>query len=134
MDEVFDSRTFWYCSACYTCTLRCPRGVPVTRIMSALKRMSVRLAPKLHRCNQTFYSSFVGNVKKYGRVQETALMLRYFLAMKSLRLPLEFTSLGVKLAARGKVSWPHRDHRGVLKDLFAAVEEQNRRRHGGDAT
>ena len=29
--EVFESHTFWLCSACYSCTLRCPRGLPITK-------------------------------------------------------------------------------------------------------
>ena len=39
-DDIFKSRTFALCSDCYCCTLRCPRGLPVTEAMEALKRMA----------------------------------------------------------------------------------------------
>ena len=41
-EEIFNSKTFYLCSACYYCTLRCPRGLPLTEAMGALKVCSAR--------------------------------------------------------------------------------------------
>ena len=39
-EEIFNSKTFFLCSACYYCTLRCPRGLPLTETIGALKRLA----------------------------------------------------------------------------------------------
>src|SRR3989337_4396957 len=41
-DEVLRSNTPWYCVACYYCTARCPKDIPITDLMYSLKRMAVR--------------------------------------------------------------------------------------------
>ena len=35
--EVLSSRTFWLCTTCKACQVRCPRGIPITDTMVALK-------------------------------------------------------------------------------------------------
>ncbi len=41
-DEVVNSRTFWLCTTCKACTVRCPRGIDLTETMLMLKRYAVR--------------------------------------------------------------------------------------------
>ncbi|MGD9207701.1 MAG: 4Fe-4S dicluster domain-containing protein, partial [Syntrophobacterales bacterium] len=41
VDELLHSRTFSLCSSCYYCTLRCPRGLPLTETIHALKQVAV---------------------------------------------------------------------------------------------
>ena len=36
-DEVLKSNTFWMCTACYSCTVRCPREVTITETMRRLR-------------------------------------------------------------------------------------------------
>jgi heterodisulfide reductase subunit C len=124
-DAVFDSRTYWLCSACYTCQLRCPRGMPSTRAMAALKRAGARLAKE--RKNSAFYRSFMDNARKYGRIQELALMNGYFLKMRDPLLPMQFAGLGFKLMRRGKVRPPSSAMKGRLEPIFNKVEEMEGR-------
>ena len=42
-ETIFQSKTFFLCSACYYCALRCPRGLPLTETMSALKQIAKAL-------------------------------------------------------------------------------------------
>ncbi len=35
--EVLTSRTFWLCTVCKSCQVRCPRGIPITDTMVALR-------------------------------------------------------------------------------------------------
>lgn len=35
--EILNSRTFWLCTACKSCQVRCPRGISITDTMLALK-------------------------------------------------------------------------------------------------
>lgn len=121
--EVLASKTFWMCSACYSCTLRCPRGLPLTRAMAALKRLAAEHGPAAARRKGLFYQAFIDNVHKYGRVQEMDLMFHYFMAMRDPLLPLRFTPVGLKLLGKGKLHAPSGQHKGVLDDLFARVRE-----------
>lgn len=41
-EEVLESRSIWTCSACLTCTARCPRGIDIARTMEALREINVR--------------------------------------------------------------------------------------------
>ncbi len=107
-DAVFESHTFTLCSACYYCTLRCPRGLPLTDAMNTLKRLGAEVRPDLNRSSTLFYGQFMDSVRRHGRVRETAFMMRYFMSMKHPLLPFKFAPLGMKLMAKGKVKmeWP----------------------------
>lgn len=123
-EEIFKSRTFTLCSSCYYCTLRCPRGLPLTEAMSALKQIASREEIKPYKKSTRFYKSFMDSVRRHGRVHEMEFMSLYFLNMKDPFLPLQFTSLGVKLMAKGKVSIeiPSRDP-NPLEAIFHKVED-----------
>jgi len=41
-DEVVNSRTFWLCTTCKACTVRCPRGIDLTETMLMLKQYAVK--------------------------------------------------------------------------------------------
>ncbi len=124
-DEIFKSRTFWLCSSCYYCTLRCPRGLPLTDTMAALKRVAVAEGYTTDRKSAPFYKAFLDSVRKYGRVRESEMMARYFLAVKNPAVPLSFVPLGMKLMARGKMDlhMPGFGGRGKLDRLYRKVME-----------
>lgn len=103
LDAVFDSKTFMLCSSCYYCTLRCPRGLPLTDAMAGLKQIAARKNPNRYKESTFFYQEFLASVRRYGRVREMEFMALYFIRMKDPRLPLRFASLGLKLAVTGKI-------------------------------
>lgn len=37
-----DSETPWLCASCLTCSVRCPRGIDVARVMEAIRQLSLR--------------------------------------------------------------------------------------------
>ncbi|UCF95382.1 MAG: 4Fe-4S dicluster domain-containing protein [Desulfobacterales bacterium] len=121
---IFESKTFALCSACYYCTLRCPRGLPLTEAMGALKQIAARENRVRHRPSTLFHENFIRSVRRHGRVKEMELMTRYWAAVKNPVLPLRFALLGMKLMAKGKVSldWPSKAKR-PLETLFRKVEE-----------
>lgn len=41
-EEVLKSDFIWLCTACYTCSERCPQGVGITDLMNALKNIAVK--------------------------------------------------------------------------------------------
>ena len=44
MKDVLDSKTIWVCASCYTCTVRCPRGLDVSKVAEALRQIILRKA------------------------------------------------------------------------------------------
>ncbi len=101
--EVMASRTFILCSDCYTCSLRCPRGLPLTEAMESLKGIAFARREARHRNSRLFYEKFMQTVRHYGRLREMAFMTGYFTAMKSPLAPLRFAPLGMKLMGKGKM-------------------------------
>jgi len=121
-EELFRTRTFALCSACYCCTLRCPRGLPLTEAMAALKRLAA--GRNLHKGTTLFYRSFLDCVRRSGRLRETPFMMLYFISMKNPYLPIRFVPLAWKLLARKKVSlMPVPPVSRPLEALFRKVEE-----------
>jgi len=123
-ETIFHSRTFFLCSDCYYCTLRCPRGLTLTQAMDELKQIAAKenLAP--YKKSIRFYKSFMESVRRHGRVREMEFMTLYFMAMKNPFLPFLFAPLGIKLMGKGKVSieLPSKGS-GALEALFRKVEE-----------
>lgn len=103
-DAVFHSNTFALCSTCYTCALRCPRGLPLTDAMSALKQIAAAENLALYKSSNRFYAAFMESVRRHGRVREMEFMTLYFLSMKNPLVPLKFTPLGMRLMAKRKIA------------------------------
>ncbi len=123
-EAIFSSQTFALCSACYQCTLRCPRGLALTEAIGRLKQIAAREKIALYKKSVRFYESFLSSVRRHGRVREMEFMTLYFLSMKSPFLPLKFSGLGMRLMGKGKVSLqlPSRGKR-PLESIFRKVEE-----------
>jgi heterodisulfide reductase subunit C len=124
-EEILNSHTFWLCSSCYFCTLRCPRGLPLTETIGALKRMAMADLVSRERRSSLFYLKFMDTVRRYGRVREMELMTRYFLALRNPLVPFQFTPLGLKLMAKGKLSprMPKFLGEGKLDAIYRRVQE-----------
>jgi heterodisulfide reductase subunit C2 len=101
--QVFQTTTFALCSTCYTCSLRCPRGLSLTDAMSALKQIAMSENLARYKSSTRFYGSFIESVRRHGRVREMEFMTLYFLSMKNPLLPLKFTHLGMRLLIKGKI-------------------------------
>ncbi len=123
-DAIFESQTFSMCSNCYTCTLRCPRGLPLTDAMSALKRIAFKKDLRRYRKGTLFYREFLESVRRHGRVKEMEFMTFYFARLKSPTIPFKFAPLGLKLMRKGKISieFPSKGD-GRLNRLFEKAEE-----------
>jgi heterodisulfide reductase subunit C len=75
-DEVLSDKELWFCSTCYTCLERCPRGVPVTDVIIFLRNLAVQKgyiqAPHLALCKM-FYNTGHGvpiNNGKWNKLRE----------------------------------------------------------------
>ncbi|MUM76017.1 4Fe-4S dicluster domain-containing protein [Pseudodesulfovibrio sp. F-1] len=123
IDDILKSRTFWLCSSCYMCTLRCPRGLRLTSAMGALKRLARLDGARQARRNGAFYEAFMSDVEANGRLQEASMMQGYFLRRMDPRLPMAFLPLGLRMLGKGKLHLPSRAQRGRLGPMFAKARQ-----------
>lgn len=109
LDRVLKSNTVWLCSSCYYCTVRCPSGIKLTDVMYELKRLGVEFGfIKKNAAAPVLSKEFVGLVDKYGRVNETVLMMKVLLMTNPLAA-LKMIPQGLKLLSRGRMPLlPHR--------------------------
>jgi heterodisulfide reductase subunit C len=40
--ELLESRSIWVCASCYTCNVRCPKGIKIAEVMEALRQVLLR--------------------------------------------------------------------------------------------
>jgi quinone-modifying oxidoreductase subunit QmoC len=78
-DEVLQSDSTWMCTSCYSCIVRCPRGLPITHIMHGLAHYSKRLgvAPS-NQPTMKFSELFWDNLMRKGRINELKLGLSLY--------------------------------------------------------
>ena len=41
-DRLVNLNTYWACASCHTCSVRCPRGIDIARVMEALRQITLR--------------------------------------------------------------------------------------------
>jgi len=123
-DQVLHSKAMWLCSLCYTCHVRCPRGIPLTETIVKLKQLALQEGIVEWRESTAFYRAFADVMRRYGHMREIEFMVRYFLATNPLAA-LGYARLGLTLLARGKahLELPLLGGEGRLDRLFERVAE-----------
>ncbi len=102
-EEVLSSNSFWLCTACYACTVRCLRGIACTETMSTLKRISISAGMEKLSSSARFYKAFTYIVRLHGRLHDIELMSTFFGRARRLDAT-NYTRLGFTLWRKGKVS------------------------------
>ncbi len=121
-EEVLNSNTYWYCTSCYICTVRCPRQIKITDVMYALKRLAIKKR-YVRRTNSAwaFYRSFVDIIERDGRSFEPEMMIRFMLRTDP-RLLLKNARLGMKLMKHGRLPVRRKRIKG-RKELRAIIRK-----------
>lgn len=96
--EVLNSNTIWLCTTCFSCSVRCPRGIRPTELMETLKPIAI--AEGIENKNSRFDQVFSEVVRKNGRASEFLLISKY-----SLREPgmIKQVPFGLSLMSKGKL-------------------------------
>lgn len=120
-------RTIWVCSACETCTTRCPNDIDIAGVMDWLKEEAVRRGKALPQPEvAAFHRFFLESIQRAGgRLPEAALMRRFTL-FKLRRRPQarelwENLKLGWALFKRGRlrpVGPPALRGRAQIEEIF----------------
>lgn len=126
-NEVLASQSIWLCASCEACTTRCPMAIDIAGVMDALRIMAIdrqTVLPDAH--GKEFHRSFLGSVRRHGRVYEMGMMAAYKLRTFDLFSDVDKVP---QMLAQGKLSLlPNRS--GSIKEvreIFRRAEEEDRK-------
>jgi heterodisulfide reductase subunit C len=125
-DALLGSKAIWLCASCEACTTRCPMSIDIAAVMDALRILAVERACRLgDRAGKAFRRSFLGSVRRHGRVYEVGMMAGYKLRTGRL---LADVDKAPKMFAKGKLPLKPNRARNVkeVREVFdrAAKEDQ----------
>ena len=122
--EALASRSIWLCASCEACTTRCPMAIDIAAVMDALRILAIERRIDLPDARgKQFHRSFLGSVRRHGRVYEMGMMTAYKLRVGDLLSDVDKVP---QLLAQGKLSLlPDRsgDIRQV-REVFRRSEEE----------
>ncbi len=126
-ERLFGSRTIWVCSACETCTTRCPNGIDVAGVMDWLKEEAARGEREVSEPEvAAFHRFFLESIREAGgRLPESRLLRRFARYKMRRRFDLAEIkgnlNLGWKLWRKGRVRLlgpPALRGKLEIKDIF----------------
>ena len=102
-DDVLRSRAIWTCTGCYACTVECPKQLPVTESIYALKRASMQAGVYPRRfVTPVLARQFVRLVGKRGRSSEAWISLSLYLRTRPFQL-LRYAPVALRMMRRGRL-------------------------------
>ena len=127
-DEILESGAIWLCASCEACTARCPMGIDIAAVMDALRIMAVRRKAALADSRgEKFNRSFLGSVRRHGRVYELGMLTAYKLRSGQL-----FADLAKfpQMLAKGKISLLPKKCKSTeqMREIFRRAEEEEENR------
>jgi quinone-modifying oxidoreductase, subunit QmoC len=115
-DDVLHSMTPWVCVSCYACTVECPKRIPITEIMHAMRRISLRERTYPRRfTTPVMTKEFVDMIRDRGRSTESWISMKLYLKTNP-GLLLKNASLATRLFRQGRIGMKRASIRG-RKDL-----------------
>ena len=125
-DVVLSSRAIWLCASCEACTTRCPMEIDIAGVMDTLRMMAVeRKATAPDARGATFNRSFLGSVRRHGRVFELGMMAAYKLRSGDL-----FSDVGKfpQMLAKGKIGLLPKSAGDAkqMREVFRRAEEEDK--------
>jgi len=123
-DEVLRSRAIWLCASCEACTTRCPMDIDIAAVMDTLRMLAVeRKVPIPDAHGRQFNRSFLGSVRRHGRVFEVGMLAAYKLRSGDL---MSDAGKVPQMLRKGKLSLlPHRSgSTKEVRQVFRRAEEE----------
>ena len=102
-DGVLRSHAIWACTSCYACTVECPKQLPLTESIYALKRASIRAGVYPRRfVTPVLARQFVRLISRRGRSSEAWISLALYLRTRPFQL-LRYAPVALRLIRRGRL-------------------------------
>jgi len=133
-DEVLGSGALMLCTSCYSCTVRCPRGIPVVDVMHGLAHYALKqgFIPRKHTA--AFGKEFFRQIYKLGRIDEKELSRRYFFAdgfIPGIRNSMNMADIGIIMLLHRRMKLlPERPIKGI-KSLRKMLDKATEIGKGG---
>jgi quinone-modifying oxidoreductase subunit QmoC len=116
-DEVLNCNSIMLCTSCYTCKVRCPRGIPVIDVMHGLAHYAIKQGILTRKDTASFGSEFWNQVYKLGRIDEKELPRRVFFSggiLEGIKKTNQFMDIGLKLILHRRMKLlPERKIKGI---------------------
>ena len=125
--EALASRSIWLCASCEACTTRCPMAIDIAAVMDALRILAIERRIDLPDARgKQFHRSFLGSVRRHGRVYEMGMMAAYKLRTQDLFSDVDKVP---RMLAQGKLSLLPNRSGGVrqVREIFRRAEEEDRK-------
>jgi heterodisulfide reductase subunit C len=126
--EVLGSQAIWLCASCAACTTRCPMEIDIAGVMDTLRMMAVQRKVALSDARgEQFNRSFLGSVRRHGRVYELGMMIAYKLRSRDLFADADKAP---QMLAKGKLSLlPNRSGSAAeVREVFRRADEEEQKR------
>jgi len=123
-EDVLKSNTPWYCVSCYYCTVRCPKEIPITELMYALKRLAVRDGLYDDSKAPDFSRTFIHWVEDYGRSFELGLMGTHMIRHNPFGA-FKIADMGFGMVTKGRMAFAPTRIKGMdgLKRILAKAKQ-----------
>jgi len=136
-DEVLNCNAIMLCTSCYTCKVRCPRGVPVIDVMHGLAHYAITKGIRTRKNTVTFGNEFWNQIYKIGRIDEKDLSKRYFFSdgfVNGIKKSLEMVDMGITMLLHGRMKLlPEKKIKGIkpLRSMLDKAMQMGKGRAGG---
>jgi heterodisulfide reductase subunit C len=121
-DKLLRSRGIWMCVSCETCGTRCPNGIRTSAVMDSLRATCLSEGVKpADPVTVALHSSFIGNIKFFGRLHEATMLMFY--KLRSRTISKDDLDVAIKLFFRGKIPLLPKRSKNMqkIRALFKAV-------------
>ncbi len=125
-ERALTASDIWLCVGCELCAARCPNQISVSKIMDALRQMSLAQGLTSPVPNVLlFHRLYMEIIRRLGRANEAILLALYKVRSRDLTSDL---LAGIKLVLRGKIPLIPRRVKGISRVLriFRAALEADR--------
>ncbi len=128
-EEVLGCNAIMLCTSCYSCKVRCPRGIPVIDVMHGLAHYAIKQGYLPRKDTATFGSEFFNQIYRLGRIDEKDLSRRYFFSngfVSGIQHSLEMADVGISMVLHGRMKLlPERKIKGIksLRKMLDMAEK-----------
>ena len=124
VEPILASKSIWLCLTCHTCGARCPNGIDVPTLLDPIRHQVLKQNVSTQESTvPAFHTSFMGNIKLFGRVSEVFLIGMYKLKTGTY---LNDMGLGWRMFRKGKIHLVPRIAKrvGEVAQLFKSAATQ----------